>query len=730
MTSDLFDRRPLLIVGLFVLLVFWNLVFRTDFTFLEYGDLVFQVLPWYQVQARAWHDGLFPLWDPYQWGGQSLIGQMQPGAAFPLNWPLLLMPLKDGYVDLRFVHWHYVAMHLLAALFMYALARELGRSRYASIIAALAFACGGYVGNIQWPQMLHGAIWIPLIFLLFHRIAAVGWGLRALMFAGLCGAAVGLSGLSGHHQTPMYTVLALAGLSLYFLFERKRDSGRQAWRFAGVCAVVALFAFLVAALQLLPAIEYGRQAYRWVEAVDPITFQDPVPYYVHSKYRLPTAGLLGLIIPEASFEVKTFVGFFCLSMALYAVALCWKDRWVRVYSCIVLAAVAYALGPFSLLHGWIYGLVPFADKARSPAHAVFVFQFALFVVAAHGVDRLFRREEGAGSSNQWLVYIQRALLAFGFIAVALVFFLQPQPQTDAGTSDRFMLAALVAFLLGALLHGYRKGLLSPTTVRLSFLLLMLFEMSTTRWFHVVHRSDPERANLLPMLSEYKGVTDFLKSQPQPFRFEIRAQDKPNLGDWEGLEDVHGYLASVSSDLFDFFGRDWARAQLLMNTVYVVSKQKVRDEQVEVYSDPSGWKVFRNPDAYPRAWVEHHLEHIDLPDGHEGRLSQPEVCEGDGEVVFERLSIHQANARVQMACRGYVIFGEPYFPGWKSFLDGQEVPTYRAYGALRALAVPAGEHEIEFRYRPSSVYVGGVLTASGLLGCLLLAAIVQRKSRKY
>src|SRR5579871_7033426 len=58
-----------------------------------------QVLPWYQFQAEAWHRGEFPLWDPHVWGGQPLIGQMQPGAAYPLNWPLFLMPLKKGHIQ-------------------------------------------------------------------------------------------------------------------------------------------------------------------------------------------------------------------------------------------------------------------------------------------------------------------------------------------------------------------------------------------------------------------------------------------------------------------------------------------------------------------------------------------------------------------------------------------------------------------------------------------------------
>ena len=86
---------------------------------------------------------MFPLWDPYQWAGQPLVGQMLPGTAFPLNWPLFLAPLKQGYLDFAWVHRHFVLMHLLAAIFMYAFCSELGSGKFASIIAGSALSFGG-----------------------------------------------------------------------------------------------------------------------------------------------------------------------------------------------------------------------------------------------------------------------------------------------------------------------------------------------------------------------------------------------------------------------------------------------------------------------------------------------------------------------------------------------------------------------------------------------------------
>ncbi len=727
MKPDWFDKRPLILLIVFTVLFFWRLALSDQFTFLDSPDLTYQVLPWYQVQARSWHNGEFPLWDPYQWVGQSLIGQMQPGAAFPLNWPLFLAPLDDGYINLRYIHWHFVLMHLLAGLFMYALARELGRSRYASLVAALAFSCSGYVGTTVWPQMVNGAIWIPLVFLLFHRLVKAEGSLARWTYAVCCGATVGMSLLSGHHQTPAFMVLALTGCFLYFFVQRRSQSAREARRLLGFFGVVGVFALIVGALQLIPALEYGQNAYRWVGAPEPVTLGDPVPYWAQHDQRLHPISLVGTVVPDAYMRANTFVGFLCLSMAVLAVALVWSDRWVRVYSFLGLGALVYGFGPFSMLHGWLYALVPFADKARSPSHVVFVFQFALFLLAAHGIDRFFAQPRQDDGVQRWLRYIQYTLIAFGAVVLLSVVHLAVQGKLMPEPPDQFILAAVVAFVLAAVIQGHRKQKLGQTTIRLVLVLLMLFEMGATRWFDVVHISDPNRASVLPKLTELQGAMDFLKKQAGPFRFEIKSDETmPNLGAWEGLEASDGYLASVSRNVYDFMGQDWARGRLLANTVYTVSKESVRDSQTEVYSDPSGWKVFRNPDAYPRAWTVHEVDNISMPVGLAGSLPDTGQCEGREPVEFVKNTPHEIVATVSMRCRGFVIFADPDFPGWEAFLDGDRVPIHPAYAALRSIAVPAGPHRIEFVYRPFSVYLGAVSTALGLLTAVALLIIARRR----
>src|SRR5207248_1388917 len=98
------------------------------------------VMPWFQEQARSWHAGTFPLWDPYLWAGQPVLGQAIPGGAYPLNWLLFLLPLDGGVISMTALQWYFVVIRFMAAAFCYWLCRDLGRSRVASLTGGLAFA--------------------------------------------------------------------------------------------------------------------------------------------------------------------------------------------------------------------------------------------------------------------------------------------------------------------------------------------------------------------------------------------------------------------------------------------------------------------------------------------------------------------------------------------------------------------------------------------------------------
>jgi hypothetical protein len=78
-----------------------------------------------------------------------------------------------------------------------------------------------------------------------------------------------------------------------------------------------------------------------------------------------------------------------------------------------------------------------------------------------------------------------------------------------------------------------------------------------------------------------------------------------------------------------------------------------------------------------------------------------------------------------------VFSEIYYPaGWRCFIDGTETTYFRANYILRAMIVPAGEHEIRFVFEPDSYYKGNkVSLASSILLFLLLAGYFGNELRK-
>jgi hypothetical protein len=81
--------------------------------------------------------------------------------------------------------------------------------------------------------------------------------------------------------------------------------------------------------------------------------------------------------------------------------------------------------------------------------------------------------------------------------------------------------------------------------------------------------------------------------------------------------------------------------------------------------------------------------------------------------------------------GLAVFSEIYYPkGWKAFIDGKEAEIVSADYILRALWIPAGTHQIEFRFEPAAYTIGNKVTMIAswlvLLSLITAVALVVRK----
>src|SRR3954469_25354995 len=116
-----------------ILLFYWKLFFPSQFTLLDGAEAVKQVYSWFHFLIRSVRAGNMPVWDPYAFAGYSFPGEMQTAAFYPLYLLLLLLPLSgDGLLSSMQYNLVILFSHVLAALFMFALAREMKLSRFAA----------------------------------------------------------------------------------------------------------------------------------------------------------------------------------------------------------------------------------------------------------------------------------------------------------------------------------------------------------------------------------------------------------------------------------------------------------------------------------------------------------------------------------------------------------------------------------------------------------------------
>jgi len=353
----------------------WKLTLTNEWTFLEGPDLAIQVRPWLDYQAREFHAGRLPLWDPYEWAGHTLIGQVQPGLTNPLNWILFALPLRDGHIPISTLHWYWVLIHWLGAVFAYALCRDLGAGFLPAIFGGCVFALTGFMGHTDWPQILMPSIWIPVILLFFLRVVR---NRRPIASAALCGGAMGLAFLSGHHVVPTFTAVMICALWVALVVKEPRRA---------LCfGIFLLVTALIAAAVVLPAFEYSRQAIRWAGGPSPTLPGERVPLSVHQEYSLSLRDLAGLVLPLGALHANPYVGLTAFALAIFALASrAAVARWIAAFALgAILLSIARDFPPYAL----VYRFVPIIEKAREPAFAIVIAQAGIAALAALGLSRL------------------------------------------------------------------------------------------------------------------------------------------------------------------------------------------------------------------------------------------------------------------------------------------------------------------------------------------------------
>ena len=72
---------------------------------------------------------------------------------------------------------------------------------------------------------------------------------------------------------------------------------------------------------------------------------------------------------------------------------------------------------------------------------------------------------------------------------------------------------------------------------------------------------------------------------------------------------------------------------------------------------------------------------------------------------------------------FVVFSEIYYKdGWNAYIDGKLTNHFRVNYVLRGMKIPAGEHEIEYKFEPKVIQLGGMISLFSYISIILVFVV--------
>ncbi|MCS7084805.1 MAG: YfhO family protein [Bacteroidia bacterium] len=195
---------------------------------------------------------------------------------------------------------------------------------------------------------------------------------------------------------------------------------------------------------------------------------------------------------------------------------------------------------------------------------------------------------------------------------------------------------------------------------------------------------------------------------------------------------------------------------MLNVKYVIFDKNVNLPFWQPLTKQGDEFVYQNLSNFGAAWIVENVKIVPTPDDALNALDTTnlriaavveqkdadkipaDVSQASVNPENEKISVELAENRTmkyryRSPQKRFVVFSEVYYPkGWRAFIDGKEAPIVQTNFVLRGLTLPAGEHEIVFRYDPEVMQRGktySMLASLGLVAFLLAAAGVEYLRRK-
>ncbi|MBN1135918.1 MAG: YfhO family protein, partial [Anaerolineae bacterium] len=623
----------------------------------------------------------------------------------------------------------------------------------AGAIAALTFTYSGYLTSfpVQQITILETAIWLPLVLFFLDRAFDSSRRWLEILLAAL---SLACALLAGHPQTALYVTYATLGYGLFLAGSchltaissqsppsEGRDLGqsvasrigRRGWPLVVLFAV----AIALAAVQLWPTWHFIAHSTRAGLDYDTIS----AGFELHELTHLLYPGYFG--------GSPQYVGILPLILIGAALLLRLARRQVVFWLIVGVVALLLSFGIDTFLYNVAYLLAPGFGAVRNQERIIYLFSFAVSVLAGYGALTLaqpifhparrgFRRLSRRLGWALAVLSVVTALFYAGYMQG-----LQQGIQINLFEGALRHHALLLMILAGSVaLFALRlSGRARHWRMALALALIWL-NLFTVNWQFNLAKPPVEQ------VFATTGLVDFLKRQQGAFRISSAGllPGGPSAGIVHELEDITANtpLRLEAFQQFENEVGDWRRWQLL-NVHYVVAKRDLDSQGLERIYEEDKIKIYRVSDPLPRAWVlyqaqvlddDQALATLDAADFDPRTVAtvstadRPPALPAEGGPGEAATVVEAGPGRLVLdvtASRdGLLVISQPFYPGWRAQVDRHKAPIYRTDYLLQGVPVTAGTHRVELSYRlPLLPAIVSLAAAVGCLAYLLIQIPFRR-----
>jgi hypothetical protein len=599
--------------------------------------------------------GEIPLWNPFMVTGFPFAGDLVSHFWYPLSTlPILIWGGINGMKVSTFL------LFLVAGFGQWAFAHVFGVRGAFRLWAALAFMLSGglaLLNRVGWYVLLLGAVWFPACY------ASLWWAARrrdrrSLALAAACFAMV-LVGNSAYY--PIYLCVSAAVLLGTLVFLAR---GGERWRVLRRGLAVAALSIGLAAVTLVPLIDGVRYTRREAGPEPQQTGSQPIPYALINYVVSEPAWLDTAILGNKGGWNWFYLGALPLAaLALVPLALGRRRRRhaVLALAAITVILIAWHANKYSPI-GQIYRLIPFLYQLRFPGRLLIVAASPLVVLAAIGLQHLYR------VARRWSLGFDIVLMTRGTLAASLR--LQPQGLVALAFGLVLVLHVRDVFTVNRN-FGFHQGTLEPKS------------FTALSW---LKNFDPE-----VYYTNIGGGAILWKWTPAAYLLEM-----PVIN--------FRYNRFVAHHDLNQLQRNQTLSFIARPKYQLADYDQPRPAGSELIRDFDGLGLWRLPDALPFAFS---VRPANLESG---------LPVSSADVAPLRVRLDGPNRVIVDASGagdGQMVVLVSDYPGWRLSVDGQPSPIVPVNGYLGAALLP-GARIYSFEFRPAQAYIGVAISLIALL----------------